>query len=470
MRHSARLRAQSQLKNAADACLGDKRFLFDQIFCNEWIKEILVVSGIDWRERVFSPLVTIWVFINQILSKDHSCRFAVASLIAPRSFQNLPIVSSATGAYCKARARLPSEIIRSLAKGSARRLLGTKPTKWLWKGFEIFLLDGSIVNVQDTKANRKVYKPLKGNGLLKARIVGVFSLSCGSVFEFAIGPWVGKGSGELSMLRTLLGQFQNGHLVIADCLYAGFVDLGLFLAHQLQFVVRASNHQNRQKKKRLGKNDWIVEIPRPLCFYSYAAEYLTTLPAALVVRQVRVIVRPKGFRAKELLIVTSLLDAKQYSSEEIAQLYAKRWNVEVDFRSLKNGLSLDVLRCKKPEMVEKEAWMHILVYNMVRTVMADSGSDQKLVPRQLSFQECVQLLSNFRWCWTTSDHKWSKRYQDLISSLKSRVGNRPDRIEPRLIKHWRQRYRLLKMPREVARRGYWKAGSAYKPQGLNLSA
>jgi hypothetical protein len=466
MAHISQFSSQSQVKSGKNLCINKPKVLFEQVFCNRWVQELLSGTQLEWRNRVFSPMVTIWVFINQILNQDHSCRSAVSSLIALRSFLALPIVSTGTGAYCQARQRLPVDLVRQWARGAAQRLLG-RSSNWLWKDFEVLLVDGSHLSLPDTPKNRKLYDLAShGHGLLKARVLGIFSLGCGCLLEFSLGPWKGKGTGEVSMFRALIPRLKKGQLVVMDRLFGSYIDMGLLLNHGLHFVVRSHASQKKRRGRHIGKNDCLIEINRPSRsshrVTSMARQFLDLLPKVITVRQVFIKLGRKGFRTKWILIHTSLLDPKKYSVEEIGQLYAKRWHVEVDFRSLKIGLGLDVLRCKTPEMIEKEVWMHVLVYNMIRVIMAEAGLLPNLSPRQLSFQECVQLVEHFRILWSLAgSKKWTQLYKDLLGSLRSRVGNRPGRLEPRVLKHNPQKYNMLKMSRSQAREGYWKKGWAY---------
>jgi hypothetical protein len=460
MTYDLRLRCRSQQNRNLDT-----RFLFEQVFSEKWSLELLGRIGYEWRERVFSPLVTIWVFTNQILNQDHSCRAAVASLKALRSYLKLPRISLNSSAYCRARARLSLNLVQEWALGAGSRLI--ERTDGLWKGLEVLLIDGSHLKMPDTVKNRNTYgATVKGSGLVTARILGVFSLSCGCLREFMIGPWVGKGSGEVSMLRALLKRLKKGQLVIMDRLFGNYVDMALIELHELVFVVRMHGRlKNYLTKKKIGKNEWLIELGRPARgkIKSVGIQFLDLLPETITIRLVVVRLAEKGFRPKQVYLLTSLFDRKKYSAEEIAQLYAWRWNVEVDFRSLKSQLGLDVLRCKTPGMVEKEAWMHVLVYNMVRVVMAEASLNQKLSVRQVSFTECTQLLERFRILCSLSEGKtWKQLYTDILDSIKTKVGNRPGRREPRALKYDPRKYSLLNMPRAKARKGFWKKGWAYE--------
>jgi hypothetical protein len=463
MSHSLKTGARSHLNSILNQCKKDRAHLFEQVFSNKSINKYL--KEIEWRERIFSPLVTVWVFINQILDKDHSCRAAVSTLITLRSFLKISVNSIATGAYCKARKRLPLTFIKYWVKDCAQRLRDRTHSLWLWKGFEILLIDGSQLSMPDTPENRKTfYSEGSGFGLVKARILGVFSLGCGCLAEFKLSPWVGKGTGEVSLFRHLVNQLHEGQLVVMDRLFGGYVDMGLLTKNGVDFVIRTTSRQKNRKGHNLGKGDYLIELDCPWQgAESVGYQYVDQIPKKLIIRQVKICLKQKGFRPKEIFLFTSLKDSKKYTIEEIAQLYKWRWNVEVDFRSIKIGLGLNIMRCKTPEMVEKEILMHILVYNMIRVIMADSAIMRKLKPRQISFQECVQLFRNFRLIFCIySSKEWNEIYENLLKNIKSKVGNRPDRREPRLLKnHYPRKYDSLNVPRDKAKYHFCKKGSAY---------
>jgi Transposase DDE domain len=419
----------------------------------------------SFRVRVYTPLVTTWLFINQILSSDHSCQVAVASLVALQSAIRVKVVSSATAAYCRARLRLPLAFISTWARRIGERLLNEVPENIRrWKGFDIFLVDGSTLNIPDTKANaQKFSRPTISRGLLKARVLGVFSLASGGLVEFAFRSFSGKGCGEVSMLRDLIPRLcATKALVIMDKLFGDLETLSLLCAHRIEFIVpRFANHSSYYRIERLGKNDYLVALQ------------VRGSDEILILREVRIYLKTKGFRVKTLDLVTSLIDPKLYSKDDIAQAYWYRWNAETDFRSLKCGLKMDILRCQTPEMIEKEIWAHILVYNLIHTVMTEAAINSNRRPREISFMQTVQVFASFRLPMAMDQgvQRSHDLYQDLLRALKDRVGNRPGRAEPRLLKHNPKRYDLLKIPRQQAREGFWKKGHAgqKRRQELNVA-
>src|SRR5438067_7050485 len=169
--------------------------------------------GCLFRQRIFTPAVTLWTFLSQVLDADHSCRQAVARLLAYRTAQGLRPCSPDTGAYCKARGRLPEELLRELTRSTGRDLLAKAPPAWLWKGRTVKVVDGTGLSLPDTPQNQKAYPKSKklppGVGFPLLRLVVVFSLAVGVVLEVALGPFHGKGNGELSLWRQLAATLQR---------------------------------------------------------------------------------------------------------------------------------------------------------------------------------------------------------------------------------------------------------------------
>src|SRR4051794_7978367 len=192
---------------------------FTNILTEQVIAQALA-SITGWLDRIFSPLVTLWVFLGQVLSADHSCRAAVARLRAHRLARGQRPCSAQTGAYCQARQRLPEQFFADVARQTGRNLQANVDPQWLWKSRRVYVYDGSSVTMPDTPANQAEYpqpvcqKP--GLGFPLARIAAVFSLACGAVLDVGICRYAGKGQSELGLLRTLWDRFRPGDVMLAD--------------------------------------------------------------------------------------------------------------------------------------------------------------------------------------------------------------------------------------------------------------
>ena len=407
-----------------------------------------------WRGWVYSPAVTVWVFLSQCFSADHSCRDAVARLVAWRLAQGLAPCSADTGAYCTARGDLPEEALHALTRDTGRQIEDESPDTWRWHGRNVRVVDGSTITMPDTEENQAAYPQARtqkpGCGFPIARILVIFSLSVGTVLEAAIGKYKGKQTGETSLFRGLYDALSEGDVILADRYFSGWCDIALPLQRGFDVVIRknAMRRTDFRLGTHLGKDDHVVswrKAPRP--DWMSKAEY-AALPDELTLREVRVRVVQKGFRTRSLVVVTTLTDAEEYPPEEIALLYRRRWQAELYLRSLKVIMQMDHLRCKTPERVRNEFWTHLLGYNLIRGVMASAALSSGCPPWEISFKGTLQTLNHFLPILLSriSSEAWCNAL--LIAVATHVVGNRPDRFEPRLTKHRPKLYGYLRKPRQ----------------------
>jgi hypothetical protein len=285
------------------------------------------------------------------------------------------------------------------------------------------------------------------------RLVGVISLSCGVVLDVAFAAYSGKQTGETSLLRRLGGLFQRGDVVLADAIFANYWTLAGLLARGVDIVARRDGKRllDWRDGRRLGNKDHVVVWHKPSRpdWMSWA-EY-RRMPETLCLREVAVAVPQPGFRTRQFVVVTTLRDDQLYPREQIAAAYRARWHAELDLRSIKQVMAMDVLRCKTPSMVRKEIWMHLLAYNLIRTLLADAACAAGVAPRELSFKGALQTLNSFAAVWPLANNR-ATLYAVLLQALAThRVGNRPDRIEPRAVKRRPKKLTFLTEPRSDAR-------------------
>jgi hypothetical protein len=415
--------------------------------------------GLFFRERLFTPAVTLWTFLSQVLDPDHSCRQAVARLLAFRSARGLRPCSPDTGAYCKARRRLPEPLLQELTRATGRRLAEQAPVAWRWKGRPVKVVDGTGLSMPDTPANQKAYPKSQnlpaGVGFPLLRLVVVFSLAVGTVLEAALAPRSGRGHGEQSLFRSLWKQFQPGDVVLGDRLYGDFFTLAWARSCGLDVVTRpAAGRAPSHFRGHCADNLRLCWLKPPRPDWMGRREY-DRLPHYLYLRAVRVRVRQPGFRTKRLVLVTTLTDAVAVSGADLAELYRRRWQAELNLRALKQGLQMDILRGQSPAMVRKEVWAHLLVYNLVRLMMAQAAAAAGVRADEVSFTGALQTLNAFlpemRALQTAEDAQ--VLWEVLLWAVgEHRVGQRPDRYEPRAVKRRPKKFPRLSQPREAARR------------------
>jgi Transposase DDE domain len=460
MRHSHHGRFRRQVDSLRRQFLQEGRLPFTEVLSPETVSEAMKQIKATWNDRIFTPLVTLWVFLEQVLSADHSCRAAVARLVAHRVGQGLPPCSSETGAYCQARKRLPERFFSAVARLVGRKLDAEADPSWLWKGRRVHLYDGSSAAMPDTPENRNeyplTYNQKPGTNFAIARIGAVISLATGAILDLGICRYAGKGQSELGLLRQLWDMFRPGDVLVADRLMCAWTEMVMLKQRGIDTVCRLTSHRTAdfRRGKRLGKDDHIVTWLKPTKPRSVDRELYNALPESLLVRECRVRVVQAGFRTRSLIVATTLLDAEEYTKGDLAQLYRARWNIELDFRSLKAVLQMDMLRCKTPELVRKEIWMHVLAYNLIHTVMAQAASQNGTSPRSISFKATLQVLEAFQPLIASQAHLGLRHreslYHEILRAIaRHRVADRPDRFEPRMAKRRPKRYDRLTKPRRV---------------------
>ena len=413
------------------------------------------------EDSVYTPPITLWTFLSQMLHKDEqrSCIAAVARVVVLLAAIGRKPCSGNTGAYCRARAKLPEPVIRRLTRRMAQGCEEAVSSPWLWHGRHVKLVDGTTVSMPDTETNQAEYPQHstqeEGVGFPIVRMVMLFSLATGMLCDMAMGPYQGKETGEPALFRELFGRLDVDDIVLGDRCYCSYFMIALLKELDVDFVVRL--HQARtadfRRGRRLGSGDHLVEWIRPARPEWMDRETYARMPASIELREILVYVNQPGFRSESLVVVTTLCDVETYASEEIAELYRGRWLAELDIRTIKITLDMDVLRCKTPAMVRREIWAHLLAYNMIRRNILQSAQASGLSPRELSFTAAMQAIAASWAVAVLADPNMFAILVDanLANLAGHRVGNRPNRVEPRAIKRRPKPHRLLTKPRAEAR-------------------
>jgi hypothetical protein len=417
----------------------------------------LNASKVNSRQRIFIPLVTFWAFLAQVLERGSSCRDALRRITAwfEYEFPRAASPSPETPAYCQARARLEDAALEKISAHMAQQMQRNTPEAHLWKGRRVKIVDGTTVSMPDTPANQacwpqsKSQKPGCGFPLLK--LVGLFCLASGALLE-SVQTHMRKS--EAVLVRLLWKFLDEGDILLADRGFCSFYDLSTLHRRGVDCIMRM--HQGRsadfRRGRRLAKDDRLVHWKKPVSRSKDCSKAdFDALPATLELRMLRYRVTAPGFRSKEIVVVTTLLDPALHPLEALAELYFRRWNVELHFREIKTLLAMDVLRCLSPKMIVKELLMHRIAYNLVRALMQRAAITHDAPLDQLSFKGTLDSLHHFADA-IHACHGKPRKQSRLIAQLLLTISLdlvplRPNRSEPRAKKRRPKNYQLLTRPR-----------------------
>jgi hypothetical protein len=429
---------------------------FADILTEVNIRDVLNKHGVQYRDRVYSPVTTIWGFLSQVLSEDHSCRDAVSRIIAHRAANGETMCSPNTASYCTARSRIPEGVLRTLATRTAEELQKSAADAWKWNGRSVFIVDGSHVSMPDTLENQAMYpqptnqKP--GIGFPLARITVALSLATGTCHDLEIAPYAGKGTGEKNLFRRMYNTFKPGDVVLADANFDDYFIACELCQRGIDIVARAKYARTGSRIAQSSPEGDILVWQRPQKPRGMTGEKYRSYPKQLVMRQVTVDARDKNNRVNQFKVITTILDVS-IDAEQIGGLYERRWDGEVDLRSIQSTMQMDILRCKTPEMVHKEIWTHLLAYNLLRTIMAVAANENDIEPRTVSFKGAKQALTAFA---PKIESARPEDRESLIDAMLTtiayhRVGDRPGRWEPRARKRRPKPGARLTQPRHIAK-------------------
>lgn len=416
-------------------------------------------AGENSRNRVFSLEVVFWSFLDQVQTPAGSCREAVRKVLALTRRKNprqTASMSVDTSAYCQARAKIPLQVIDEIGEHLVDRLQTRIPLNDLWHGHHVRLVDGSGLSMPDTEANQARWPQTKGQkpgcGFPVMNLVGMFCLHSGALLQAAYGD---RQTHETKLFRQLWGALNPGDLVVADRGFCSFGAIAGLAAHGVDSLMRLPEKKIRvaigSQLPKKANFDVIVTWRRPAQRPpAMPPDEFTLLPETIQARVVRYTIAHRGFRSQCVTLVTTLLDPA-ISSSELAELYFRRWGVELHFREIKIHLNMDVLRCLSPHMIERELRMHFIAYNLIRCLMQTAALTHDLDLRRVSFKGALDTLRQFASAAAGADDK-PRTLSVLIDEMlwaiaRDPVPLRPHRSEPRAQKRRPKNYRLLTKPR-----------------------
>ena len=445
-RHKARARQQSPVEIEAQ-CRG---FLSAQALKAP-------DDGKHRRRRVFSLSRVFWCFIWQVLQPRTSCRAVVRQVQAFCETERRTFDES-TSAYCQARARLPIACLQQALSDSAQAA-----DRFSLQGIEgwtrpIKVVDASSVRLPDTDENRDAYPYPSGQrpgcGFPVMQLCGLYSLTSGAMINTVQGVW---SAHEVRLFKDLWPELHPGDIVLGDRPFGAYVLLALLPKRGVDVISRL--HQGRRFKprqgKRIGPGEWLVTWHRPPKRPDYLTEQQwDQAPETLIVRIIHVRIQHKGFRTRELWISTTLLDPTRYPAEQIAQLYRRRWDMELCFRDLKTSMGMEELRCRTPAMVHKELLAFLVAHNFMRCLIAQAASAHHVCRTRISFKGAVDAVRSFHQAMrmARSRRQANRLYRRLLEILaRDLVPLRPGRSEPRAVKRRPKPYNRLTKPRHLYR-------------------
>jgi len=450
--------ARKDFRRVRDKFANDSGLPFGKILTREYALGVLEDEGHEFRQRVFDPLVTLWGWLSQCLSQDKSLNEAVMRIIANRVMTGLPACSASSAGYSKARERFPLPVMSRMMKEIGRKVHDSASDAWHWRGREVYLADGTGLSMPDTPENQLAYPQIKtvanGLGFPTMRAVALISLSTGAVVDFDCAPHEGKGTGEGSLLRGMLGTLKAGDVLVADRYYPSFITVAALQQRGVDMV--SISHVGRKtdfsEGIQLGEKDHIVEWRKGPYHGRTSREEYDQMPDTIMVREFEIEIDGRSGNKEPAIVISTMTDPT-IPQDEQSDLYWSRWNCELDIRSIKQSMHMDVLRCKTPEMVVKEIYCHLLAYNLLRGTMTASAKKTGVTPRQLSVKGTMQAIESFTPAMMAASESCEILYDAMLTTVSAhRVGNRPGRQEPRLKKRrpvWRE---MMMKPRNEYRR------------------
>ncbi len=412
------------------------------------VHEACAAAGHAWRERVLGPVVTLRLMIVQVLHGNVSCR----------ALGRLSGLRFSVTAYCKARARLPVDVLGYIASVLTHAAREHTHEFGRWRGHRVLLIDGTGVSMPDTPALQRAFgqpgNAKAGCGFPVMHVLWVFDAATGLIGDYVASRWNRHDLADASRMHPLM---QPGDVLVGDRAFCSYAHLALLLQGGLHAVLRAHQrlivdftpHRKSRKQKpkrhrkgapssrqlqRLGHDDQLVEYIKPAWRPGWmTAEQYAQLPGTITARELRYTITRRGFRTRSVTLVTTLIDPRKYPKDALADLYESRWQIETNLGYLKTTMNMDVLRCKSPDGVTKELWAYMIVYNLVRMLMLQAAQQQDTSPNRVSFIDALDVL----------------RYRppDVPVPTLTINPHRPGRHQPRVIKRRKDRYRVMTRPR-----------------------
>lgn len=440
-------------------------------------------GGPHSRQRLWNLRLVFWTFLWQIAQAGSSCREAVrqARALCLNSGKRPP--PDPDSPYCQARGALPLERLQEIHDAVCTEARTGLAAKDLWCQREVFVADGSSLTAPDTPANQKAFPQQSvqrpGCGFPIIRLVALLSLATGMLCAWTTGNW---SQHEVLLLQSLWDHLKAGHVLLADRGFCNWALLAQCVQRNIDavFRVKGSVRRDFRRGKRLSRHERLVQWPKPLqAARTLSPQHWARLPEVLELRLVRCRIALRGFRTRQVILVTTLLDGKAYPPQALSELYYRRWAMELSLRNIKTTLQMDQLSCKNPQNLEREIRMHFLVHNLVRRLMLESARRHRVPLDRISFAGSLSAARRFgeALLQTRSKRKRARLFEELFCVLAADlVPERPGRREPRAVKRrpkpyprlMSNRHRFREIPHQNRYYLNSKFGPKYrKTRGLN---
>ena len=424
------------------------------------------------EDAIYTPAITLWALISQAFFKSEmrSCKAAVQRVATLWATRGKKICNTNNGAYCRARLKMKHEAVREITK----QVAASAEASFDQQGFDgqqklheviadvqsitpagrILLVDGFTMTAADTPENQEEFpqnpSQKEGIGFPIIRGVTLISLVTGLLVDLVLGPYAGKQSGETALLWKMLNELEPGDTLVADCFYCTYWLIAACKNKGVNIVMK--NHDKRDDNPigadRINKNERLTVWLRPQRPKWMSEQQYAKMPAQIEIRLVDVVIEQPGFRSKKYTVATTIADHKVYTRSWIASVYRSRWMVELDIRTIKCSLGIDIIRAKSPEMVKTEIWSCLLAYNLIRLKMLQSCATSGRMPRTLSFTTTMQMLAT-KWVLAAVILTEELIELGMQTPTSQRTGHRPDRVEPRVNKRRPKLIALMKKPRQI---------------------
>jgi len=431
--------------------------LFEPILASEFLQQINSTK----RERVYGAVPTFWAWLAQILEFNASCAKAVSMVQTWNIALGLPVPSSDTNSYCKARMRVPEAFLEKIARKSLEPLQRKIIERDKWHGLTLKAIDGSSVQLMDTEENQKLYpqpeSQKEGCGFPVMGFVGVVNLSHGGWEGF---EKCGYRKHDSKIAPRLLKHVGKSDLMLADRAFCTYEFIARIKGKEAHVVMRL--HQARHGKLDWRKGKKISPIERLVIWKKPAKptpgseltqEEWDELPDEMTLRYIKLGYENRAGEKQMLVVVTDLLDSEEYDAAEVADLYLRRWEIEVKLRDVKTTLGMEMMRVQTPEMAHRTLWMMQIAYNLIRALIQESAHHGMELVHHMSFKGTIDLVTSMAETFRPLAGKPLKlraHYRILIEVCATKVLEiRPYRREPRAIKRRPKSYPLLTKPRHI---------------------